>query len=47
MKTETKFEFFPEFDKESNNKLISQIFKKDRNPMDLLIWASKCNKNDK
>lgn len=47
MKTETKFEFLPEFDKESNNKIVSQVFKKDRNPVDLLIWASKHTKNDK
>lgn len=51
MKTNKSFSFFPEFDKEANNKLVSSIFKSSRenvvgNPMDLLIWASKYIKKD-
>ena len=44
------FSFFPEFDKEANNKLISQIFAMANssdvgNPLTLLIGASKNNKD--
>ena len=35
------FEFFPAFDKEANNKLVSQVIKANKNPMELLIWANK------
>ena len=35
------FSFFPVFDKEANNKAVSQIIKANKSPMELLIWANK------
>ena len=41
------FTFFPVFDKEANNKVVSEMLKANKSPMELLIWANKCIKNDK
>lgn len=38
------FSFFPVFDKEANNKLVSSILRENKAPIDLLIWASKNSK---
>ena len=40
-KTNKPFSFFPVFDKEANNKVVSQIMKANKSPMELLIWANK------
>lgn len=47
-----KFEFFPAFDKERNDRVVSGIFKASRsgvvnNPLALLNWANKNANNDK
>ena len=46
-KNNKPFSFFPVFDKEANNKLVSQVFKANKSPMELLVWANKCIKDDK
>ena len=46
-KTNKPFSFFPVFDKEANNKVVSQIMKVNKSPMELLIWASNKTNNDK
>ena len=45
-KTNKPFSFFPVFDKEANNKVVSQIMKTNKSPMELLIWATKYSKKD-
>ena len=40
-KTNKPFSFFPVFDKEANNKVVSQIMKAGKSPIELIIKANR------